>query len=76
MMKTDVTLDAVGIFCPMPIIKTAKALKEMASGQVLEVVADDAGIKQDMPEWCRSTGNEFLGLEERDDEYHVFVRKK
>jgi len=75
-MKADVTLDAIGIFCPMPIVKTAKALKEMTSGQVLEVVADDAGIKQDMPEWCRSTGNEFLGLEERDDEYHMFVRKK
>ena len=74
-MKADVVLDTLGLYCPLPIIKTAKALKELESGQVLEVVSDDAGIKKDMPDWCRNTGHEFLGLEETDEEYHVFVRK-
>jgi TusA-related sulfurtransferase len=42
---------------------------------VLEVVADDLGIKEDMPNWCKVTGNECLAIEEKDGHYHVFVRK-
>jgi tRNA 2-thiouridine synthesizing protein A len=59
----------------MPIIQTKARVDELEVGQVLEVIADDQGIKADMPAWCRSTGNEFLGLEEEDGEYHVYVRK-
>jgi TusA-related sulfurtransferase len=47
----------------------------MQTGQVLEIVADDAGIKQDMPNWAKMTGNELMGIEEGDGKYHVFVRK-
>ena len=43
---------------------------------ILEVVADDKGILNDMPAWCEATGNEFLGIEEADGEYRVYVRKK
>jgi tRNA 2-thiouridine synthesizing protein A len=50
-------------------------MREMEIGQVLEVLADDKGIKTDMPAWCESTGNEFLGIEEEDGEYRVYVRK-
>lgn len=74
-MKADTSLDCVGLYCPMPIIKTREKMKELEVGQVLEVVADDKGIKADMPAWCRSTGNEFLGVEEEDGEYRVYVRK-
>jgi TusA-related sulfurtransferase len=59
----------------MPIIKTAEKIKELKPGEVLEVTADDAGIKEDMPAWCKATGNEFLGLEESNGEYRVYVRK-
>jgi TusA-related sulfurtransferase len=59
----------------MPIIQTKARVDELEVGQVLEVIADDEGIKADMPAWCRRTGNEFLGLEEEDGEYHVYVRK-
>ncbi len=75
-MKADQTLDCVGLYCPMPIYKTAQKIKELKSGEVLEVVADDKGIKQDLPAWCRTTGNECLGIEEKDSEFHVFVKKK
>ena len=51
-------------------------MKELKAGEVLEVVADDKGIKKDMPAWCNSTGNECLGLEEKDGEFHIFVKKK
>jgi TusA-related sulfurtransferase len=74
-MKADVTLDCVGLYCPMPIIQTKAKMEELEAGEVLEVVADDKGIEADMPAWCRSTGNEFLGLEEEDGEYRVYVRK-
>jgi len=59
----------------MPIVNTAKQIKQMQTGQVLEIVADDAGIKQDMPNWAKMTGNEFMGIEEESGKYHVFVRK-
>jgi TusA-related sulfurtransferase len=59
----------------MPIIQTKAMVDGLDVGQVLEVIADDEGIKTDMPAWCRRTGNEYLGLEEEDGEYHVYVRK-
>jgi TusA-related sulfurtransferase len=59
----------------MPIVKTAAKIKELKVGQVLEVTADDKGIKQDMPAWAKSTGNEFLGAEEAAGEIKVYVRK-
>ena len=74
-MKSDQSLDCVGLYCPMPIVKTAEKIKGLKSGEVLEVVADDKGIKQDMPAWCKSTGHEYLGLEENDGEIKVYVRK-
>lgn len=74
-MKADRNLDCVGLYCPMPIVKTAQRIKEMKTGEVLEVVADDKGIKLDMPAWCKTTGHECLGMEEKDGEFHVFVKK-
>ncbi len=75
-MKADEVIDCVGLYCPMPIVKTAAKMKEMKPGQVLEVVADDKGIKQDMPAWCKATGNECLDIEEdKNGEIHVFVKK-
>jgi TusA-related sulfurtransferase len=75
-MKADQTLDCVGLYCPMPIVKTAQKIKEMKTGEVLEIMADDKGIKHDMPAWCQATGNEYLGLEEADGEIRVYVKKK
>jgi tRNA 2-thiouridine synthesizing protein A len=75
-MKADVSLDCFGLLCPMPVIKTAKLMKELKIGQVLEVVATDMGIKNDLPAWCRSTGQEFLGVEEKDGEYRAYIRKR
>ncbi len=74
-MKADKTLDCVGLYCPMPIVKTAAKFKELKPGEVLEVIADDKGIKQDMPAWCQTTGHEFLGMEEEGGEIKVYVKK-
>ncbi|MGB6866696.1 MAG: sulfurtransferase TusA family protein [Candidatus Aminicenantaceae bacterium] len=74
-MFADEILDCYGLLCPMPIIQTAKKIKEMELGEILEVVSTDAGIKEDMPAWCRQTGQEYLGLEEDGDIYKVYVKK-
>lgn len=74
-MKADVKLDCYGLLCPMPIIETAKKIKEMKTGEVLEVVSTDKGMKEDMPAWCKLTGQEFLGLEQEGDVFKAYVRK-
>ena len=75
-MEADRTIDCVGLYCPMPIVKTSQAIKELSGGQVLEVLADDAGIKSDMRAWCDKTGNDCVGIEEDQGEIKVYVRKK
>ena len=74
-MKASQRLDCLGFYGPMPIVKAAQKIKELKSGEILEVVADDKGIKLDMPAWCEATGHEFLGEEEDDGEIHVYVKK-
>jgi tRNA 2-thiouridine synthesizing protein A len=59
----------------MPIVQTAKRLKTMKAGEVLEVVATDPGIREDMPAWCRTTGQEFLGAEDDGEAVRVYIRK-
>ncbi len=74
-MQTNDTLDCVGLYCPMPIVQTAERIRRLEVGQVLEILADDRGIEQDMPAWCKATGHELLGIEKQDEEYHVYVRR-
>ncbi|MFZ3062753.1 MAG: sulfurtransferase TusA family protein [Actinomycetota bacterium] len=74
-MEADATLDCLGLFCPVPIVRTSERFKQLKMGEVLEVVADDPGIKMDMPAWCKNTGNELLGIEEENGTYKVYVRK-
>jgi len=74
-MKADVILDCYGLLCPMPIIQTAKKIKEMKIGEILEVQATDEGIKEDMPAWCRQTGQEFLGIHQESDIIKVYIKK-
>lgn len=74
-MKADVKLDCFGLLCPMPIIQTAQKIKAMKKGEVLEVTSTDEGIKEDMPAWCRQTGQEFIGMEEEGEIIKVYVKK-
>jgi tRNA 2-thiouridine synthesizing protein A len=74
-MKADKSLDCVVLYCPMPIVNTAQKMKELKVGDVLEIIADDKGIKQDMPAWCQATGNECLRIEEGGGEIRVYVKK-
>jgi tRNA 2-thiouridine synthesizing protein A len=70
-----VVLDARGLLCPMPIVKTAKAMKELAPGEVLKLIATDRGSLADVPAWANSTGNELLERSEEDGAFVFFLRK-
>ena len=69
------TLDCLGLFCPMPIVKTREALGEMALGEVLEMLSDDPASDPDMRSWARRTGNELLEVSKNGAVYHFLVRK-
>jgi tRNA 2-thiouridine synthesizing protein A len=76
MVIVDVTVDARGLNCPMPIVKTAQAVKAMASGQTLEVLATDPGSVKDFAAWSKSTGNELVEQSVDGGIYRFVMRKK
>ncbi|MGQ9857124.1 MAG: sulfurtransferase TusA family protein [Thermodesulfobacteriota bacterium] len=74
-MKADRSLDCKGLACPMPIVKLGKAIKELSSGQILEVVADDPGFEADVRAWCETTGHTLRGLEADGGVLRAYVEK-
>lgn len=70
--KASLVLDVKGLLCPSPVIKTSAAIKQIALGQVLEVLTTDPGSKADLPAWVRMTGNELLGVEEQGGDSKVY----
>ena len=70
------TLDLKGLSCPLPIVKTAKAMKELRSGDVVEVLATDPGSVPDFQAWCRATRNELIEQTEENGTYHFVIRKR
>jgi len=72
----DKELDARGLSCPLPILRTKKALTDLASGQVLKVTATDPGSIKDMQAFATQTGNALLSQAEAGKEYVFFLRKK
>ena len=75
-IKPDITLDVRGKSCPMPTLKTAKAMKGMEPGQIIEVLGTDPGTKKDMPRLAEKSGNEWLGSIDTDEGYYRFFLKK
>ena len=75
-MNFDKEFNARGLSCPLPIVKTKKSLADMASGQVLKVVATDCGAVKDMQAFADQTGNTLLSSTEENGEYIFFMQKK
>jgi tRNA 2-thiouridine synthesizing protein A len=73
--KADKTVDYKGLFCPMPIVKISKAIKEIKVGQVLEMLADDPGSKADMKAWAHQTRHELLDSHEEGGVFKFYVRR-
>jgi len=76
MAIVDVTVDARGLNCPMPIVKTAQAVKALSSGQTVEVLATDPGSVKDFAAWSKSTGNELVEQSVDGGVYRFVMRKK
>ena len=68
-------LDCIGLQCPLPVVKTAQAIKKMPAGELLELLATDPGVEPDMNAWTRRTGNELVSISREDDVFHVLIRK-
>lgn len=75
MIKADVQLDAKGLACPMPIVKTKKAIQGLEDGQVLEVVATDKGSKADLAAWAKTVGHQYIGTTEEGEVLYHYIRK-
>lgn len=71
----DQVLDAKGLNCPLPILRAKKALKGVAVGQTLEVLATDPGSVADFDAFCRATGNELLESGESDGVYRFLIKR-
>lgn len=74
-IKEDKVVDASGLSCPMPVVKAAREMRSLASGQVLKIVATDHGSLADIPAWAEDTGNELLETHS-DGGRHVFLVRK
>ncbi len=75
-MEADKTLDTKGLSCPMPVVKTKKAMETMNPGEVLKVEATDKGSKSDIAAFAKRTGNELLEMKEDDGVFIFFLKKK
>ncbi|MCJ8007724.1 sulfurtransferase TusA family protein [Lederbergia wuyishanensis] len=74
-MNIAKTLDAKGLACPMPIVRTKKAIGELESGQILEVLTTDKGSKADITAWVGSQGHELVNMTEDDGIFTFYIKK-
>ena len=74
-LVADKRLDCVGLFCPMPILKTREAMKRLTSGQILEMTSDDPASEADMTSWVARTGHELLEIDKDGTVYRFLLRK-
>ena len=75
LINADLTLNLEGLMCPMPIVKLAKKMKETQVGKILELISDDVGSKEDVPAWCKRTGNELVETKQEGNVYYYYIKK-
>lgn len=71
----DQVLDCSGMSCPLPVIKTSKAIKSLEVGQVLKMISTDPGSQADMEAWSRQTGNELLSSLKDGEKFVYFIKR-
>ena len=76
-MTIDVTktLDATGLLCPEPVMMLHNVVRDINSGEVIEVIATDPSTTRDIPKFCNFLGHELIAQEERDKKYYYYIRK-
>jgi TusA-related sulfurtransferase len=75
-LKATKTVDARAMACPGPLLEAKKAIGSVKVGEVLEILSGDKGSREDIPAWCKKTGNEYLGHLERDGHDSIYVLRK
>ncbi len=75
-IEADSTTDIIYMMCPMHLLTIDEQIKEMPVGKILSILTDYDGALEDIPEWCKKTGNEFLGIFEETDHYKFYVKKR
>ena len=75
-LEITVQVDARGLSCPMPIVKTAQAVRPLASGSVVEVLSTDPGSQRDFVAWCRATGHELVEQSTEGTVHRFVIRRK
>jgi len=73
---SDSILNAKGLVCPLPVLRARKAMKDLAPGSVLEILATDPGTRLDVPNFCEASGHELLEIREEDGTLVFRIRKK
>lgn len=74
-IQVDQVLDCTGLLCPIPVVKTSRAIKEIEVGQVLKMIATDPGAPPDMEAWTRQTGHEMVAQATEDGSYQFWFRR-
>jgi tRNA 2-thiouridine synthesizing protein A len=69
-------VDAIGLKCPMPILRCKKALSELKEAEILKIVATDTGAIKDFQAFCKQTGHELLELNSENDTYTFYIKKR
>ena len=72
----DKEVDCIGMICPLPVLRTKKALADMQSGQILKIKATDPGAQHDLPMFAKQTGNELVAIEEQDELFIFYLRRR
>ena len=75
MMNFDEDIDAIGLLCPLPVLKAAKRLRSMAPGQVLRLQANDPAAVVDVPHYCNESGNRLVSASEDGETTHYFIER-
>ncbi len=75
-LAADATTDIIYMMCPMHLLTIEDQIKDLDGGQILSILTDYDGALEDIPDWCKKTGNEFMGIFEDEDHYKFFIRKR
>lgn len=76
-IKIEKSIDTVGLFCPLPIVRLKKEIENIEVNSVIELLSDDPGVLEDIPAWCKETGNKLLSLQKKEDNLFIaYVMKE
>jgi TusA-related sulfurtransferase len=74
-LKPSLSIDAIGLYCPMPIVKLKLGLEETNTNEMVELLSDYPGVEEDLVQWCYATGNTLLSVDKEKDIFTAYIKK-